>query len=140
MGHYWQFIKGFVHIAQPLNEHLTGEGGSRKSDWVSLSKDALKACDALKQACMSAFVLAFANNTKEFLLETNASKEGLGAVLSQKTGRLAISPGHLWQQSPYGSWEKLPFHQAQVPSATVGGYGTFQRVLAMSTLPSEDWQ
>ena len=33
---------------------------------------------------MSALVLAFANYTKEFLLKTNASKEGLGAVLSQK--------------------------------------------------------
>ena len=33
---------------------------------------------------MSAHVLAFANYTKEFLLETDASKEGLGAVLSQK--------------------------------------------------------
>ena len=42
------------------------------------------AFDALKQACISAPVLAFTNYTKEFLLETNASKEGLGAVLSQK--------------------------------------------------------
>ena len=33
---------------------------------------------------MSAPVLAFANYTKEFLLETDACKEGLGAVLSQK--------------------------------------------------------
>ena len=49
-----------------------------------LLEDALKAFDALKQACMSASVLAFADYTKEFLLETNASKKGLGAVLSQK--------------------------------------------------------
>ena len=49
-----------------------------------LSEDALRAFNALKQACMSAPILAFANYTKEFLLETNASKEGLGAVLSQK--------------------------------------------------------
>ena len=34
VGHYWQFIKGFAWIAQPLNEHLAGEGASRKSEWV----------------------------------------------------------------------------------------------------------
>ena len=83
VGHYWQFIKGFVHIAQPLNGLLSGEGASRKSEWVSLLEDALRAFDALKQACMSTPVLAFTVYTKEFLLETNASKEGLGAVLSQ---------------------------------------------------------
>ena len=33
---------------------------------------------------MNSPVLAFANYTKDFLLETDASKEGLGAVLSQK--------------------------------------------------------
>ena len=44
----------------------------------------LKAFDALKQACMSTPILALANYVKEFLLKTNASKKGLGAVLSQK--------------------------------------------------------
>ena len=73
-----------MHITQPLNKHLTGKGASsRKSVQVSLSEDALKAFNALKQACMSALVLAFADYTKEFLLETDVSKEGLGAVLSQ---------------------------------------------------------
>ena len=33
---------------------------------------------------MSAPILAFANYTKEFLLKTDGSKDGLGAVLSQK--------------------------------------------------------
>ena len=28
VGHYRHFIKGFAHIAQPLNEHLAGEGAS----------------------------------------------------------------------------------------------------------------
>ena len=32
IGHYRQFIKGFVQTAQPLNEHLAGEGASRKSE------------------------------------------------------------------------------------------------------------
>ena len=84
MGHYWWFIKGFAHITQLLNGILSGEGASRKLEWVSLPKDTFRAFDALKQACMSAPVLAFAHYTKEFLLETNASREGLGAVLSQK--------------------------------------------------------
>ena len=84
VGHYQWFIKGFACIAQPLNEHLMGEGASRKLEWLLLSEGTLKAFNALKQACMSAPILAFANYTKEFLLETHASNEGLGAVLSQK--------------------------------------------------------
>ena len=40
--------------------------------------------EALKQVCMMAPVLVFANYTKPFLLDTDASKDGLGAVLSQK--------------------------------------------------------
>ena len=84
VGHYQWFIKGFACIAQPLNDHLTGEGASRKSEWVSLSGDALKAFKALKQVCMMAPILAFADYTKPFLLETNASKDRFGAVLSQK--------------------------------------------------------
>ena len=67
-----------------LNEHLAGEGASRKSEQVSLSEDALEAFQALKQACMSSPILAFADYMKDFLLETDASKEGLGVVLSQK--------------------------------------------------------
>ena len=51
---------------------------------MSLSEGALEAFEMLKQACMNSPVLAFADYTKDFLLETDASKEGLGAVLSQK--------------------------------------------------------
>ena len=51
---------------------------------MSLSKEALEAFERLKRTCMNNLVLAFADYTKDFLLETDASKEGLGAVLSQK--------------------------------------------------------
>ena len=54
VGHYRRFIEGFAHIVQPLNTHLTGEGASRKSEWVSFPEDALKAFDALKQVYDSA--------------------------------------------------------------------------------------
>ena len=98
VGHYRWFIKGFAWIAQPLNEHLAGEGASRKSEWISLSEEALGAFEALKQACMNSPVLAFTDYTKDFLLETAASKEGLGAVLSQKQ---EDGQFHL---VAYGSW------------------------------------
>ena len=63
-----------------------------------LSEDALEAFQALKQTCMSTLVLAFADYTKDFLLEMDTSKEGLGAVLSQKQ---ADGQYHL---VVYGSW------------------------------------
>ena len=47
---------------------------------------------------MNSPVLAFADYTKDFLLEMDASKEGLGAVLSQKQGDGRF---HL---VAYGSW------------------------------------
>ena len=84
MGHYRWFIKGFAQIAPLLNEHLARKGASRKLEWVPLSKDALEAFKALKQACMNSPVLVFADYMKDFLFKTDASKEGLGAVLSQK--------------------------------------------------------
>ena len=84
VGHYRHFIKGFAQITQPLNEHLAGEGASQKSERVSLLEGALKALNMLKRACMNSPVLAFTDYTKEFLLETNTLKEGLGAVLNQK--------------------------------------------------------
>ena len=78
-------IRGFTHIAQLLNEHLAGEGASRKLEWVLLLEDALKAFTWSKTGVHECTpVLAFTDYTKEFLLEINASKEGLGAVLSQK--------------------------------------------------------
>ena len=83
VGHYWQFIKGFAWIAQPLNEHLAGEGASRKLEWVLLSEDTLEIFQALKQDCMSTPILAFADYTMDFLLKTDASKDGLAVVLSQ---------------------------------------------------------
>ena len=47
-------------------------------------EDALDAFNTLKRACFEAPVQAFADFGKPFLLETDASKLGLGAVLSQK--------------------------------------------------------
>ena len=86
-------LRGLHIIVQPLNDHLTVEGASRKSEHVSLSEDALEAFEVLKQACMIAPVLAFTDYTKSFLLETDAPKDGLGLVLSQKQADRWYHPG-----------------------------------------------
>ena len=64
---------------------------------VFLSKEALEAFQALKLACMNSPVLAFANYTKDFLLETDASQEGLGDSSFSETRRWMVPPGGLWQ-------------------------------------------
>ena len=88
-----------MQIAQPLNEHLAGVGAQQKGQSrVSLSEEALEAFQALKQACMNSPVLAFANYTKDLLLKMDASKEGLGAVLSLKQ-----EDGQFYLVA-YGSW------------------------------------
>ena len=56
----------------------------KKKEQVVLNKAAKSAFHKLKKAVMSAPVLAHPDPNKEYLLKTDASKLGLGAVLSQK--------------------------------------------------------
>ena len=56
----------------------------KKLEHVDLSPEALEAFDCLKAACLQAPILAFLDFTKPFLVQTDASGRGLGAVLSQK--------------------------------------------------------
>ena len=83
-GYFRCFIKGYTRITKPLNDLLQGENSKLKSHPVGLPPDALAAFQELKMKCLMAPVLAFADFKKPFLLETDASIEGLGAVLSQK--------------------------------------------------------
>ena len=84
-GFFRRFIKGYSKIAKPLNDLLKGEASKLKAEEVELSLDALKAFEELKWRCMTAPVLVFADFKKPFRLKTNASKEGLGAVLLQES-------------------------------------------------------
>ena len=84
IGHYRCFIKGFAKIAAPLYDLTSGDNKDKKSEHVDLSPEAREAFERLKAACLQAPILAFPDFNKPFLLETNASGRGLGAVLSQK--------------------------------------------------------
>ena len=87
---------------------------------------------------MNSPVLAFADYTKDFLLETNASKEGLGAVLSQKQEDGQFHLG------AYGSWvltmHEKNYHSMKLElySTEVGCNGTLQGIPAIPTLPGEN--
>ena len=79
--HYRRFIKGFANLAHPLYDVL---GKEVKMGLVDLPPEAWEAVNILKGKVQSTPVLVFPDFDKSFLLETDASKEGLGAVLSQK--------------------------------------------------------
>ena len=84
IGYFCHFIKKFAHIAKPLND-LLGCGNSKlKNHPVMLTTATKEAFHTLKKKCTTAPVLAFTDLKRPFLLEMDASKYGLDAMLQQK--------------------------------------------------------
>ena len=76
-SYYRRFVKGFSKIAKPLHELLKKEKGF---EWGEKQQ---KAFEELKKKLIEYPILSYPNYEKEFILITDASGEGLGAVLSQ---------------------------------------------------------
>ncbi|PFX13456.1 Retrovirus-related Pol polyprotein from transposon 17.6 [Stylophora pistillata] len=76
-NHYRRFVKGFSHIANPLNA-LTKKGFS--FNWT---EECAVAFDKLKRALVSAPILAYPNFKEPFLLFVDASSTGIGFTLAQ---------------------------------------------------------
>ena len=76
-SYYRRFIQGFSQIAQPLHA-LTRKGAEFR--WTEECEQAMI---TLKARLISAPVLAYPSFDRPFVLETDASIVGLGAVLSQ---------------------------------------------------------
>ena len=83
IGYFHHFIKNFTQIAKPLNDLLVCRNRKLKNHPVSLTAAAEEAFYTLKKKCTMAPVLAFADLKRPFLLETDASKYGLGTILQQ---------------------------------------------------------
>jgi len=77
-SYYRRFVKNFATVAKSLHK-LTERG--REFSWTSECENAFA---VLKQRLTSAPVLVFPDYTKTFILDTDASNEGIGAVLSQE--------------------------------------------------------
>lgn len=77
-SYYRRFVQGFAEIARPLHQ-LTEKG--RRFKWTDVCQSAF---EKLKLSLMSAPILAYPDPHKTFILDTDASDAGIGAVLSQE--------------------------------------------------------
>ena len=83
-SYYRRFIGQYAKIAAPLH-NLT-----RKDVSWEWNEECQKAFECLKQKLVQAPILTYSNFERDFVLETDASVKGIGAVLSQQLddGRL----------------------------------------------------
>ena len=96
VGYYRKYIKGFSQTAKPLTDLLKGleSTSKRRSKYLKVNwgLQEQQAFDKLKQACVTAPVLSYADFSEPFILHTDSSLDGLGAVLYQNNpeGQLKV--------------------------------------------------
>jgi len=99
-GYYKRFVKGYDIIAKPLNNML-------KKDNFTWTIEAKLAFQSLKDKLVAVLVLALSDFTKTFVVEVDACRYGLGAVLMQDHHPLAFIIRNLnLQQQSLSTYEK----------------------------------
>lgn len=80
VGYYRQYIPDFASIAKPLTS-LTAKGAS----WI-WDEATQASFELLRERLISAPILQYPDPGETFILDTDASNDGVGAVLSQEHG------------------------------------------------------
>ena len=124
VNYYQHFVPNYSAIAKPLFELLAGQKQKRKgrprtkrtaqfrkltsADWMPNHQQAF---EDLKAALVTSVVLAHPDFTRPFVLCTDASLDGLGAVLSQvQEGDCVARPVAFASKSLSRSQKKYPAH------------------------------
>ena len=84
MNYYHKFIPKYAQVARPINRLVSGENANKKKTLLDWTSECQAAFEHLKHLCSQTSILAYANYMKPFQLHTDASENGLGAVLYQK--------------------------------------------------------
>ena len=90
-GYYRRFVKDYAKIARPLTDLLIGNSTKKKNtvqkqptpEW-KWGDDQQTAFEKLRSSLVSPPILAYADYDRPFILHTDASRDGLGAVLCQE--------------------------------------------------------
>lgn len=77
-GYYRKFVRHFGVLAKPLTNQL------KKGVQYVWTSEHSASFQALQQALMTTSVLALPDFSKTFVIETDASDKGIGAVLQQE--------------------------------------------------------
>ena len=86
VSYYRRFIPNFSKVAKPLNQllqNLEGTPSQKKTFKVYWGPDQQEAFETLQMLCTESPILAYADFKAPFVLHTDASGDGLGAVLYQ---------------------------------------------------------
>ena len=86
VSYYRRFIPNFSKLAKPLNQllqNLEGTPSQKKKIKVHWGPEQQEAFETLQRLCTDSPVLAYADFKAPFILHTDASGEGPGAVLYQ---------------------------------------------------------